>query len=371
MSRFESVVLLALGLVLIKGLLDFLRIELHRRRLAQSFGCKPVKTYKQYDKLLGLGFLYQNIRDFQGQTYLESWGQHLAKTGKTFEFARLGQRILVTSDPDNLKAILATSFDDFEKGPRLRAAFAPLMGNGIFGADGKDWHDARALIRPSFAKSELNDTQRFETHFQGFLRLLPADGVAINLQGLLNRLTMDTATDLLFGRSTGSLSTSEDSEATRFSSAADIALQAVFRDIILPRFGRLIDRQNSKGARKYVHKTISHYVQEALETRSKKGHEGVHPPGQSADKRKGYVFLEHLMEKTNSVDVLRDQSLSALFGARETTASLLSNLLYVLARRPEILAKLRSEALQLCDRSLDQETLKNVPYLSQCINESK
>lgn len=76
---------------------------------------------------------------------------------------------------------------------------------GIFGADGQDWHEARALLRPSFAKGEMNDTHRFETHCRGFLQVLPADGVAIDLHGLLSRLSMDTATDLLFGRSTGSL----------------------------------------------------------------------------------------------------------------------------------------------------------------------
>lgn len=310
MFGFESVVILVAGIFLVKSLLSYIRVGLRRRSLARRFGCKPVKTYKQYDKFLGLLFLYQNIRNYQAQTFLESWEQYLANTGRTLEFWLLGQRMLVTSDPENLKTILATSFDDFEKGPRIRAGFAPLIGNGIFGADGKDWHEARALLRPSFAKGEMSDTHRFETHYQSFLQLLPADGVAIDLQGLLSRLSMDTATDLVFGRSTGSRSTSEDSEAAKFSSAADIALRAIFRDISLQSFGKLLDRQDSKGAREHVHKTVDRYVQEALESRPI-GLGDAHAPGKTA-KRKGYVFLENLMEKTNDADTLRNQSLSAI-----------------------------------------------------------
>ena len=242
-------------------------------------------------------------------------------------------------------------------------------GMGSLRADGKDWHEARTLLRPSFAKGEMNDIHRFETHYQSFLQLLPADGAAIDLQGLLSRLSMDTATDLLFGRSSGSLSTSEDSEAARFSSAADIALQAVFRDISVQTFGKLLDHQDSKGAREYVHKAVDRYVQEALENRPKGlGH--AHAAGKTA-KRKGYVFLENLMETTNNADTLRNQSLSALYGGRDTTSSLLSTLLYVLARRPDVWERLRREAQTLCGQPPNQETIKNVPYLSHSISECK
>ena len=369
MSGIKSIVILIISIFLAKSLLNLINIRFRRRSLARKFVCKPGKTYEQSDKRLGLLFLYQNIRNFQAHTFLQSWEQYLTKTEKTFEFWILGQRMLVTSDPDNLKTILATSFDDFEKGPRLRAAFAPLLGNGIFAVDGKEWHEARALLRPSFAKSEMNDTQLFETHYQCFLRMLPADGVAIDLQELLSRLTMDTATDLLFGSSTGSLAMSENLEARRFSSAADIALKAAFRDVSVKSLSRLLDRQNSRGAREYLHKTVDGYVQETLKKRPERL-TGVHPRAEM-DKKGRYVFLEHLMERTKDADTLRNQSLSALLGGRETTANLLSNLLYVLARRTDVWGKLRTEALHFCDQPLDQETMKMAPYLSQCISECK
>ncbi len=369
MSGLKSVLILVIAIILAKNLLNLMNIRVRRRSLARKSACKPVKTYKQSDKWLGLLFLYRNIRDFQARTFLQSWEQYLTENGRTFEFWTLGQRMLVTSDPENFKTILATSFDDFEKGPQMRAAFAPLIGNGIFAADGEEWHQARALLRPSFAKGEMNDTQRFETHYQRFLRMLPADGVAVDLHELLSRLTMDTATDLLYGSSTGSLAASEDVEARRFSTAVDIALKAVFRDVSVKSLSKILDRQNSKGARDYLHKTVDRYVQEAL-TKPAEGLAGVHPQAK-IDKEGKYVFLEHLMERTKDAKTLRDQSMSALFGGRETTSSLLSNLLYVLARRPDLWGKLRREALHVCDQPLDQETMKNARYLSYCISECK
>ena len=51
----------------------------------------------------------------------------------------LGTESLVTVDPKNIQAILATQFNNFAIGDVRRKQFAPLLGNGIFTADGKAW----------------------------------------------------------------------------------------------------------------------------------------------------------------------------------------------------------------------------------------
>jgi len=35
--------------------------------------------------------------------------------------------------------MLATQFDDFEKGPEIRHLLYPLLGTGVFAADGQSW----------------------------------------------------------------------------------------------------------------------------------------------------------------------------------------------------------------------------------------
>jgi hypothetical protein len=51
----------------------------------------------------------------------------------------LGTDAFVTVDPKNIQAILATQFDDFAIGETRRRNFWPMLGNGIFTADGRAW----------------------------------------------------------------------------------------------------------------------------------------------------------------------------------------------------------------------------------------
>lgn len=44
---------------------------------------------------------------------------------------------IMTAEPDNIKAILATEFNSFEKGSEFRTMMEPLLGTGVFAADGK------------------------------------------------------------------------------------------------------------------------------------------------------------------------------------------------------------------------------------------
>ena len=39
---------------------------------------------------------------------------------------------IITCDPEHIKTILSTQFDDFEKGPEIRHLMYPLLGTGVF-----------------------------------------------------------------------------------------------------------------------------------------------------------------------------------------------------------------------------------------------
>ena len=51
----------------------------------------------------------------------------------------LGSNFYQTFEPKNIQALLATQFSDFALGDVRRQAFYPMLGNGIFTADGKAW----------------------------------------------------------------------------------------------------------------------------------------------------------------------------------------------------------------------------------------
>jgi cytochrome P450 len=55
---------------------------------------------------------------------------------------------------------------------------------------------------------------------------------------------------------------------------------------------------------------------------------------------------------------------------RDTTASLLAHLWYILARRPDIFNKLRTEVSQLGDKQPSFEEIKALKYLQWTLNEA-
>jgi cytochrome P450 len=113
--------------------------------------------------------------------------------------------VIVTAEPEIVKTILATKFDDFALTERRINAMVPSLGHGIFASNGAAWERSRALIRPNFTRSQVADLDTFETHIQHFIGAIPRDGSTIDLQPLFFSLTMDSATEFLFGRSTDCL----------------------------------------------------------------------------------------------------------------------------------------------------------------------
>lgn len=82
-----------------------------------------------------------------------------------------------------------------------------------------------------------------------------------------------------------------------------------------------------------------------------------------------YVFLHELIKQTQDPKVLRSELLGMLLAGRDTTASLLSNTWFTLARRPDIWANLRAEVDELHGERPDYAQIKNMRYLRWVMNE--
>ena len=86
----------------------------------------------------------------------------------------------------------------------------------------------------------------------------------------------------------------------------------------------------------------------------------------------GYTFLHEVAGFTRDPKVIRDQIVAILLAGRDTTAGTLSFTLYHLAKRPDVVAKLRAEILETVgrDRKPTYEHLKNMAYLKSILNET-
>lgn len=289
---------------------------------------------------------------------------------------------IFTSDPRNIQAILATQFSDFGLGGIRFKAMVGTLGDGIFLQDGKKWEHSRAMLRPNFVRDRVSDLDLEEHHVQNLLRVVPllADGwtAEIDIQTLFFRLTIDSATEFLFGKSVDSQlteagfavgGTSEQSSRERaFSPAFDSAQVHLTHRARLGGLYWLHNPKNFRENNRVIDEFIEHYIQLALSKTQKQ-------PGQSIDDKGHYVFLDELAQRTRDPAELRAQLLNVLLAGRDTTASLLSWLFHELLRNPEIFAKLRATIIETFGtfeqpKDISFPNLKGCQYLQHCLNEA-
>ena len=132
------------------------------------------------------------------------WTVKLYRTRGPMGMARIGGRtVIIANDPDCIKHILATNFDNYEKGALSRRIFQEFLGQGIFAADGHGWQTQRDTARVHFLREDLDSmVPAFARHghvLTGILARHAASGEPADLQDLFLRFTMDSVAEILFG----------------------------------------------------------------------------------------------------------------------------------------------------------------------------
>jgi len=287
-----------------------------------------------------------------------------------------------TAEPENMKAIFATKFEDWSTGERNRV-LEPLLGHGIFTTEGEHWARSRVMIRPNFVRSQISDLDRLESHTNDLFRLIPADGQEVDLQPLFFQLMMDSATDLLFGQSVNSLREQHQQttgtasaepgrpSGNSFAHAFDKAQEYCNARFLYGPLGKIMPQaKEDKAAVALCREFIKPYVDQAVRYRRELDRKTASGADASANtESEKYTFLHELAKETTDPIRLRDELMNLLVAGRDTTASMLSNLFHVLAKRPDVWAKLRAEVEALEGGRPSFEKLKDMKYLQYCIKE--
>ena len=112
------------------------------RRFIKANDCKPPHKLPQSERIFGYS-LFKTLREAdRTKTLLENGLKRFADNANTFELTFMGATRVQTIEPENIKHVLATRFQDFGLGTRLKA-FGPLLGSGIFTTDGAHWELSR------------------------------------------------------------------------------------------------------------------------------------------------------------------------------------------------------------------------------------
>lgn len=335
-------------------------------RFKKAHGCKPAHKIPQFERIIGYGLYRIQMNASKEKKILEVGYKRYLDNGITWSGSMMGQTFFNTIDPENVKAILATNFNDFGIGQR-HEAFGALLGRGIFTSDGAQWEHSRALVRPNFTRSQVADLHTFESHIQQLIARIPRDGSTVDLQTLFFQLTLDSATEFLFGESVNSLTSPEDSEQHQFGTAFDLAQSQLGARSRMGKFLVFLRNSEFDKSCKIVHDFVDKIVYKALEKTQPRDAEKFIEGKEDADR---YVFLTEMAKATRDPIQLRDELLNILLAGRDTTASLLSVTFHVLARRPDIFKKLKAEVDGLNGVKPDYETLKSMKYLKYLLNET-
>lgn len=124
----------------------------HHRKLAQELHCQPPASGNS--GLLGIPAFLRLTKAVREKRWIDYLCDQFDIHGTTFTQIFLLRKIITTIEPENVKAVLATQFQDFGLGTR-HEQFYPLLGDGIFTLDGAGWSHARALLRPQFTRDQV------------------------------------------------------------------------------------------------------------------------------------------------------------------------------------------------------------------------
>ena len=342
-----------------------LTVGASRRALIVKHGCKPLKGAPGLNffpnNLFGLKVVMENSKAFKEHRLLHLLRDRHSKYGNTFHQRQLFQTVINTIDPENLKAFMSTDFKDWQLPARRKNTFEPLLGHGIFTTDGPAWHRSRELLRPNFVRSQVGDLRTFEIHVTDMLKAIPRDGSTVNLQDIFFQLTIDSATEFLFGESTNCLRGGPNvGFAEAFNHSQEYIASALQKGKQKITHGSAEFRADVKTC----HDFVDRFVQKGLEYKESLDLEKAKP---HTDER--YVFLNELVRQTDDPNRIRSELLNILLAGRDTTASLLSDTFFVLARRPDIWQKLRAEVDALEGERPTFQQIKDMKYLRWVLNE--
>jgi cytochrome P450 len=356
---------LVLGAFFLHRIVSTLLLWRNNRAFARKHGCKPPRRWPA--GIYGLVNFAQVIAAAKRKEHVQFIANRYKPGWYTFMVNIFGSDVVQTVEPENIKTVLATSFKDFSLGPVRQEAFHALLGDGIFTLDGKGWEYSRALLRPQFSREQVADTEVLDVHVGRVLDLMKeVEGREADLQPWFFGLTLDSATEFLFGESADSL-LKEETGHNDFAYLFNEGQQWIMWKLRWKKLAQIWAPQAMVDVNNAVHEFVDRYVHMAL------NREKYPLPAASSKK---YIFLDAVAQTNRDPKALRDQMLNILLAGRDTTAGLIGWTVYLLARHPHIYKKLRDElesAFGTRERGVWRrptfEGLKDVVYLRYVLNE--
>ncbi|KAF9563331.1 cytochrome P450 monooxygenase pc-3 [Agrocybe pediades] len=367
-------------------------LSILQRYYTRSVDCKAAAAHNAFIiphvqekplKLAGLSLMKMLVDDFKAGYPGNQFRKWSLEYGYTYQLRFPSENRIVTFDPEHIKAILATQFDTFDKGPVFYKQSQSLLGTGVFNSDGEMWKFHRSMTRPFFTRDRISDFDVFEAHSAHALKLAKArleEGHAIDFQDLALRFTLDSATTFLFGHNVDSLSagppyspTSGMQNSRQFlehpsNTFVDAFVKAQTQTALRLRVGPIWPlaefwEDKVEKSRKVMDQYTLPFLKKALEETEKKN--GVD------EDEEPETLLSHLARHTQDDKIIQDELTNLLVAGRDTAGCTLTFAIYMLAEHPKIATRLRQEVIEVVGATgrPTYDNLRDMKYMRAFINE--
>ncbi|MEM9448751.1 MAG: cytochrome P450 [Cyanobacteria bacterium P01_E01_bin.6] len=293
---------------------------------------------------VGLPFLGESLNFLLDPQFAD---KRQARYGSIFRTHLLGRPTVVMMGPEANRFILSSHMDHFSWREGWPGTFRELLGESLFLQEGEQHRRNRKLLMPAFHGKALESY--FDTIVsisQHFLNQWEQMGT-FTWFGEMKKLTFEIASKLLIGSEPGEMT-------ERLSQWFTVLTNGLF---MVPLRWRWTPYGRALQARDQLLAHIQNVVEDRM---TQPTQDALGLLVQSEDENGDRLTMEEL----------KVQALLMLFAGHETTTSMLTSLVMVLAQHHQVLERARQEQQALASEgSLSLAQLKQMPYLDQILKE--
>jgi len=283
--------------------------------------------------------------------------------GDLVSFRLATRQFYLFSHPKLIEQALIKQSDVFVKtyNPKKPIGLALVLGQGLVTSEGDVWQKQRRLMQPVFQRSNIMTLlPQIATAGSNLLdrwRTL-GEGVEVNLPGEMMQLTLEVITQTMFSTSVlGKIQHIAPSLETLLRYAA----KNLLNPLTLPLYVPTPANQKFKQALAIIDDVIYGIIDQRRNA-SSAHNDLLDMLIKARDDSSGEKMTDRQ---------IRDEVITIFSAGHETTANLLSWTLYLLARHPDVLAKLHQELDDVLQGKIpNAEDLQKLPYTRAILNES-
>ncbi|KAF2703349.1 cytochrome P450 [Pleomassaria siparia CBS 279.74] len=280
-----------------------------------------------------------NAFDVQLKNHLDltSLVRQHGRYGATFQLTPLvAAPIIYTISPENIKEIM-TNGNDFGVEPLRGESMGPFCGRGFLTSDGDAWLESRKMLKVCFGKKHIEDLTTFDAAVGRLTeKIVDAGGDTVDLQPLLIDLFIDNSLRFLLGTE-GREDAGPSSSRAEFLGSFESGLLGTGLRIMLGSYRFVLPKGSYLKTCRAVHDWLDYHIDRQSTARSAEATRST-----NLLRQKGSMAY-NLSGQTDDTEYIRSQILQSMLASKETTAMLVSNTMFLLARNPAVWQKLREE----------------------------